>query len=185
MPVRLHRRRPPHVRTPTEAAAAVSELTPSSPKIVRPAPAPSAQAVTPASSPAVTASSDATRPLTGAEKRAIERAQHDDQGAGKKTDTTTRKQAQADARAQAIEGRRRADQMAIDQKQAAKASEEQQKLAREQSKRDAEDAKRAQEAAKKQAEVDRKNRIAIDQAAARLKAAEALYNAEVAKENKD
>ncbi len=75
--------------------------------------------------------------------------------------------------------------MPLDQKQAAKDGEEQRRLAREQSRRDAEDAKRTQEAAKKQAEADRKSHIAIDQAAARLKAAEAVYNAEVAKENKD
>jgi pilus assembly protein CpaC len=182
--------------SPAEAAAAVSALTPSGPKTIRPA-APSApaaaqavqpaaaQKVAPASSQAVAASSDATRQLTSSEKRAIERARHDELEAGKKAEKTTREEAQAGARAQAIEGRRLADQMVIDQKQAAKDGVEQQRLAREQAKRDAEDAKRAQEAAKKQAEIDRRNHSAVDQAAARLKAAEAAYNAEIAKENKD
>jgi pilus assembly protein CpaC len=176
--------------SPAEAAAAVSALTPSGPKIVRPAPAASApvaaQAVTPADSQGVTpGSSDATRPLTSGEKKVIERARRDEQEAEKKAGKTARDQAQVDARAQAIEGRRQADQMAIDQKKAAKDGAEQERLAREQAKRDAEDAKRAQEAAKKQAEVDRKAHSAIDQAAARLHAAEAVYAAEVAKENKD
>jgi pilus assembly protein CpaC len=183
--------------SPAEAAAAVSALTPSGPKTVSPASAPAApaaaqavtpaaeQAITPASASAVSAASDATRPLTLTEKRAVERARRDGQEAGKKADRTTREQAQAQARAQAIEGRRLADQLAIDQKQAAKDGVEQQRLAREQSKRDAEDAKRAQEAARKQAEIDRRNHSAVDQAAARLKAAEAAYNAEIAKENKD
>jgi hypothetical protein len=178
--------------SPAEAAAAVSALTPSGPKIVRPESAPSTRGGTPdpvqpvaAENSPVTASSDGTRPLTGDEKKAIERAHRDELEAGKKAEKTNRAQAQSEARAQAIEGRRQADQMAIDQKQAAKDGAEQQRLAREQSKRDAEHAKRAQEAAQKQAEADRKSHIAIDQAAARLKAAEAAYNAEVARENKD
>jgi len=170
--------------SPAEAAAAVSALTPSGPTIVHPAPA-AARAVTPASPAAVTASSDPARPLTASEKKAIERVRHDEQEAGKLAEKTTREQAQAEARAQAIEGRRLADRMVIDQKQAARDGEAEQKLAREQSKRDAEDAKLQQEAAKKQAEADRKSHVAIDQAAARLKAAEAVYNAEVAKEHKD
>jgi pilus assembly protein CpaC len=178
----------PATLSPSDAAAAVSALTPSGPTVVlsEPAPAPLAdQAVTPASPPAVTESTDSTRPLTGAEKKVIERARRDEQEAQKNADRTSREQAQADARVQALEGRRQADQMALDQKQAAKYSEEQQKLAREQSKHDAEDAKRAQDAAKQQAEADRKSHAAVDQAAARLKAAEAAYNAEVAKGNKD
>ena len=170
--------------SPAEAAATVSALTPSGPTIVHPAPA-AARAVTPASPAAVTASSDPARPLTASEKKAIERVRHDEQEAGKLAEKTTREQAQAEARAQAIEGRRLADRMVIDQKQAARDGEAEQKLAREQSKRDAEDAKLQQEAAKKQAEADRKSHVAIDQAAARLKAAEAVYNAEVAKEHKD
>jgi pilus assembly protein CpaC len=168
--------------SPAEAAATVSALTPSGPTIVQPA---AARAVTPASPAAVTASSDPARPLTASEKKAIERVRHDEQEAGKLAEKTTREQAQAEARAQAIEGRRLADRMVIDQKQAARDGEAEQKLAREQSKRDAEDAKLQQEAAKKQAEADRKSHIAIDQAAARLKAAEAVYNAEVAKEHKN
>jgi pilus assembly protein CpaC len=174
--------------SPAEAAAAVSALTPSGPRLVRPVPAsaaPAAQVATPAGSSAFAPSSDTSRPLTDGEKKSIERARRDEQEADRKADKTTREQAQVDARAKAIEGRHLADQLAIDQKQAAKDGEAQEKLAREQSKRDAEDARRAQEAAKKQAEADRKSHVAIDQAAARLHAAEVIYNAEVAKENKD
>ena len=169
----------PATMSPADAAAAVSALTPSGPTVVR-----SAQAPAPPAEQAA-AQSDTTRPLTGEEKKVVERARRDEQEAQKNADRTSREQAQADARALALEGRRQADQMAIDQKQAAKYSEEQQKLAREQSKRDAEEGKRAQEAAKQQAEADRRSHAAVDQAAARLKAAEAAYNAQVAKESKD
>ncbi len=54
-------------------------------------------------------------------------------------------------------------------------------LAREQAKRDAELAKRAKEAARKQAFRDREQQKVIDDAAAKLKSAEAAYNAEVSK----
>ena len=60
----------------------------------------------------------------------------------------------------------------------------QEKAAKEQAKRDAEAAKKAQETAKKQAEIDRERQKQIDEAAARLKAAESAYQAELARQNK-
>jgi len=70
----------------------------------------------------------------------------------------------------------------------AKIAAEQAKLAKEQAKRDAEAAKKAAEAAKKaeaaakkQSELDRENRKLLDAAAAKLAAAKAAYNAELAR----
>jgi hypothetical protein len=60
----------------------------------------------------------------------------------------------------------------------------QEKAAKEQAKRDAETNKKSQEQAKKQTEIDRERQKQIDEAAARLKAAEAAYQAEVARQNK-
>ena len=82
-------------------------------------------------------------------------------------------EAQAYARAQAAEGKRVAEERV-----------KQEKAAKEQAKRDAEMNKKAQEQARKQAEIDRERQKQIDEAAARLKAAEAAYQAEVARQNK-
>jgi pilus assembly protein CpaC len=71
--------------------------------------------------------------------------------------------------------------MAEERRRLEKQREQQQRAAREQARRDAEAARKAQEAAKRQAEIDRERQKAIDQAAARVKAAEAAYQAEIAK----
>jgi pilus assembly protein CpaC len=91
----------------------------------------------------------------------------------KDAERRARAEAQAYARAQAAEGRRIAEERV-----------KQEKAAKEQAKRDAEAAKKAQAAAKKQAEIDRERQKQIDEAAARLKAAEAAYQAELARQNK-
>jgi pilus assembly protein CpaC len=106
-----------------------------------------------------------TRPMTEEERRVFEREQ-------KRAEEQARLEAQAYARAQAVEGRRIAEERA-----------KAEKAGKEQAKRDAELARKAQEAAKKQAERDREQQKAVAEAAARLKAAEAAYNAEVAKKN--
>jgi pilus assembly protein CpaC len=152
-------RTPAPAPTADSAAAAVSALTPSAPKIAQP--------TTPAGSQsaAADAPAPAKRPLTNAEKKAIEQARREEA-----------KQAQERARVEQQEREAEA-------KRAAKEKEEQERQAREQAKRDAEAARRAQEAAKKQAEIDRERQKAMEAAAARLKAAEALYQAELAKQS--
>jgi pilus assembly protein CpaC len=102
---------------------------------------------------------DTQRPLTKAEKKAAEQAERED-----------RERLQAELRAQAEQ-----------EKQDAKDRERQEKVAREQAKRDAEAEKKAAEVAKRQAEIDRERQKEIDAAAAKLKAAEAAYQAELAK----
>ena len=67
---------------------------------------------------------------------------------------------------------------------AAKDKESQERLAKEQAKKDQEAAKKAQEAARRQAEIDRERQKSIEAAAAKLRAAEAQYNAELAKTGK-
>jgi pilus assembly protein CpaC len=111
-------------------------------------------AVSPASE-----SPSASRPLTKAEKKAAEQAERED-----------RERLQAELAAQAEQ-----------EKRDAKDRERQEKLSREQAKRDAEAEKKAAEVAKRQAEIDRERQKEIDAAAAKLKAAEAAYQAELAK----
>jgi pilus assembly protein CpaC len=138
------------------AAAAVSALTPAAPRVTETgAPAASAATVTPGSAPPA----GAPRPMTEEEQKDLEKR--------------ARAEAQAYARAQAVEGRRIAEEQV-----------KQEKAAKEQAKRDAESAKKSQEAAKKQAEIDRERQKQIDEAAARLKAAESAYQAELARQNK-
>jgi pilus assembly protein CpaC len=86
-------------------------------------------------------------------------------------------QARADERARAVQGRR-------DAEQAVKDREEQQRLAKDQAKKDQEAAKKAEEAARRQAEIDREHQKSIEAAAAKLRAAEAQYNAELARTGK-
>jgi hypothetical protein len=157
----------------TSAAAAVSALTPSGPRMAEPV-APAAGA--PAGS---TASTVKRSPSTG-DRKTIERARRQEQ---EKTGERTKAEAQASARAKVAEGRRLAEQRVVDQKKAEIERERQETLAREQARRGAEQAKRDQVAARKQAVRDREQQKTIEEAAARLKAAEALYNAEVAKKN--
>jgi pilus assembly protein CpaC len=147
----------------TAAAAAVSALTPSAPRMAEPvAPA--------ASEPAASA---VKRSPSAEDRKTIERARRQEGG---KTEERTRAEAQAAARARVAEGRRLAEQRLQDQKKAEIDRARQEELAREQ-------AKRAKEAARKQAIRDREQQKVIDEAAAKLKSAEALYNAELAKKN--
>lgn len=143
------------VDSPASAAAKVSALTPSAPKPMAGAPA-----AVPAAAPV-----PATRPMTEAERKAYEKAQRDEQ---RKAD----ERAKADARVQAAEDKRLAEQAAKDREQL-------QKLAKEQAKRDQEAAKRAEEQARKEADAERERQKAVDEATVRLKAAEAAYQAEV------
>jgi pilus assembly protein CpaC len=140
-----------------EAAKAVAALTPSGPKTV---------VAAPADAPAPAPAAAAPRPLSSAEQKALDRARQ-------KERTQIAKQAEID-REQAIK----------DKEQEQKAAKAKAKQDAEQAKRDGEAARRAAEAAKRQAEIDRKQQKQIDEAAAKLKAAEIAYQAEMAKKNK-
>ena len=159
-----------------DAARALSALTPSAPRLIN-SPAPAA--------PASQVTGDApARPLTADEQRAPDPTQRDEVA-----------KAQADMRETAKEAKRAAKQAEADRRQAEKERQLQETAAREQAKRDAEQAKsdaeqakrdaeaakKAADAAKKQAEIDRKQQKVIDEAAARLLAAQEIYQAELAK----
>lgn len=101
----------------------------------------------------------ATRSLSADDRKALERARDLEE-----------KQRRAEAK-----------QAQIDAKAAAEKKEKDDKLAKEQAKRDAEAQRKAAEIAKKQAEEAKKQQKLIDEAAAKLKAAEAAYQAELAK----
>jgi hypothetical protein len=154
------------------AAAAVSALTPSGPKIVA-TPEP----------PAAPGTQVKARKPSDSERRMLERARREE-------DQRVREQAKIDERLKADEQKRQSLQAVDDRHKAGedrrKADEEkvrQEKLAREQKKKDQEESKKREEAARKQAEHDREQQKSIEEAAARLKAAEAQYNTEVAKKS--
>ena len=130
-------------------------------------PTPTAQAQ---SVPAPLVVDSSTPQLTGAERREAERAEKADVARGI-----------AEARAQA-------QASADERKRQEKLAKDQEKLAKEQAKRDAEAGRRQAEAdrkaaeqAKKQAEADKKKQAAIDEAAAKVRAAESTYQSELAK----
>jgi pilus assembly protein CpaC len=103
------------------------------------------------------------RPLTAEDKKAAQRAER-----------LALEQQKRDAKL--------AEQQQKKDREAAQVQKERdEKLAREQAKRDAEQARRNAEAAKRQAELDREHQKEIDEAAAKLKAAEQAYQAELAK----
>jgi pilus assembly protein CpaC len=129
------------------AAAAVSGLTPSAPRVAN----------TTGAAPANTATAT---PVSVAPPRQLTEQEQKD------AEKRARAEAQAYARAQAVEGKRIAEERV-----------KQEKTAKEQAKRDAENGK-------KQAAIDRERQKQIDEAAARLKAAEAAYQSEVARQNK-
>ena len=173
-------------QSPAEAARAVSALTPGGPKRMNtPATTPAAVPATttaapaptsaPAAAPAATTApaGDGTRPLSEDEQKILERARSREREAAKKDNSSP-----------AEDAKRMRKQIADEAYKASKDKDRQDKLNREQAKRDAEAAKRAGEAARKQAEIDRKHQQAIDEAQAKLKAAEAAYQARNGKRDK-
>ena len=153
--------------SPAAAAAAVSALTPSAPRIAEPIHAAPAGSVETPPTPV-------TRPLKAQDQKVLERAKREES-------EKARAKAAAGERAQASEAKRQAEQAAADERRAAKERAQEEKLAREQAKHDGEAAKRAEETARRQAEIDRRQQKAVDEAAAKLKAAETAYQAELAK----
>ena len=126
------------------------------------------------------------------ERADAERAKADAERAKKEE----RARAEADARARAAAGKVYEKQVEVDRRQAKADAEarkleqqRQEKLAREAAKRDAEEARRkaeadrrANEEAKRQQEAERKRQAALDAAAAKLKAAQEEYRAQVAQQ---
>lgn len=156
--------------TPAAAAATVQALTPSAaaPKMQAPAAAPANAPL--ASTPTNGAGVQAASPAGKDEHQRLE--------SGKAADGKQRaKQIEEDRRK--AEADKKAEEKAA--KAAAAAARRQAEIDRAAS---AAAAKRAAEEAKKQAEIDKKNRKAVAEAEARLKAAEAAYQTEVAKSKK-
>ena len=131
--------------------------------------------------PTVTPEAAATRPLTPQEKAALARSHKEEEAA---------KAADAKARAKQLEELRRkgGDQSKFQRDQNAEAARTAAVAARRQAEVDkaAKEvaAKKAAEDAKRQAEIDKKNQKAVAEAEAKLKAAQAAYEAEVAKTKK-
>jgi pilus assembly protein CpaC len=186
--------------SPAAAAAAVSALTPSAsaPKVqaapgstATPSTAAEPQNAQPLASTPVNAGAS-PRPLTADEQAEIDRvrSQHSSSGSksNRQSDDKTRKDADRAAK-DGAKAQQKSDEM---NRAAAKAEAQRQaqfekekaKLEKEKAKRDAEAAKAAAEKAKKDAELERQRQKALDDAAARVKEAEARYQALSSKSQK-
>jgi pilus assembly protein CpaC len=139
--------------------------------------APSAATISPPAAPVIAAPLTPLSPRTKEEQRALERAQREQ----RERDLERQKR-----EAKAAEEQRRREAKAAEEQQEKDRRERvrQEQLAREQARRDAEQARRDAEAARRQAEIDREHQKQIDEAAAKLKAAEAAYQAELEKRQK-
>ncbi|MCC7416575.1 MAG: type II and III secretion system protein family protein [Acidobacteria bacterium] len=173
-------------RNPQAAAAAVAALAPKTRDVINgdapaaappaSAPAPPASSTAPPAAPSGTPPAAAARkPLTSAEKKALERAHEQEE------------RAKADAARAAVK------QAAADRERQKKEAEVQARQARERAKADAEAAKKAAKsaakAAKREAELEKKRQEAearrqnaISEAQRKLDAAQALYQAEVSRQ---
>ena len=150
----------------------------SKPANASPTAAPSASAsplgtpMPPAASPAKTPEQPA--PLTKEQLKALEKAREEQRKAEEKA-----------ARERAEEERRQADadarQKAEQQKRAEEEKRQADKLAKDRAKREAEIARKNAELAKKKADEDEKREKALAEAAARLKEAQAAYQAQIEK----
>jgi hypothetical protein len=148
----------------------VSALAPKGPTVVQPSALPSATAATAANE--ATASSGAP-PVKPADLKVLEKARREEERAAR--EQVKREAATAGEAAHQAEIQRRKDEQE---------TKRQEHLAREQAKHDAEAAAKAQQAAARQAEVDKRQQKVIDEAAARLQAAQATYQSEIAKKDK-
>jgi len=158
---------PPSAPASSEAAALLRAQKAKAPKLVTPPPPVGGSL--PAASPTATE----TRPLTAAEKQLIDKPVANQRKAHEVEVRGMRELAKREAKAAKLQKRR-------DQQE----QKRQQQLAREQAKRDDAAAEKAKTAAARQAEIDEKAVKAINEAAARVRAAEAVYQAELAKKGK-
>ena len=158
---------PPSARAPSEAAARLRARQAKAPKLITPPP-PVVES-RPAASPTATE----TRPLAAAEKTPID-----------KTIANQRKAREAAVRGMKELAKREAKAAQLQKRRDQQEQKRQQQLAREQAKRDDAAAEKAKTEAARQAEIDEKAQKAINDAAARVRAAEAVYQAELAKKGK-
>lgn len=149
--------------SPAAAAAKMSALNPMTRAVVNADGAPAK------SEPA----SLTPRPLTAAEKTVLERAHKEEQ-----------ERHRADARATA-ENQKRLERQAESDRRRQKVEEQRTaRIGRERAKRDAEAAKRAAERRKNDLEREKKRRRALSEAETKVRAAEARYQAELARKNR-
>ena len=158
---------PPSAPAPSEAAALLRAQKAKAPKLITPPP-PVVES-RPAASPTATE----TRPLTAPEKTQID-----------KTVANQRKAQEAEVRGMKELAKREAKAAQLQKRRDQQEQKRQQQLAREQAKRDDAAAEKAKTEAARQAEIDEKAQKAINDAAARVRAAEAVYQAELAKKGK-
>jgi pilus assembly protein CpaC len=173
--------------SPAGAAAAMTAMSPARRTIVHTPDPASAQLSTPVvgdTAPAATPAAAPARPLTAEERRAADQARKEEE-----------RRLALEERARAEEAERLEKEAEESRRRQKEEEERQEKLAREQAKRDAEAARRAAEAAKRQAEIDaeearqqaeleREQREAVAEAEKRFKAAQAAYEAELAKQQR-
>lgn len=143
--------------SPTEAAAVLRNQWPKAPTLITPAELAGTRAATSVETAVVKTPPAApqVRPLTKQEQKRLDKAR------------------EAERKAEANRAR-----------EVQEHEKKQQQLAREQAKRDAEAAEKATKEAARQAELDKKRQKAVDEAARRLKEAEAAYQLELAKKTK-
>jgi pilus assembly protein CpaC len=136
-------------------------------KSVAPTPPPSQGTAAPSSVPVTT-------PLTAAQRRAIEKAREQEKKEALQRAADEKRVADAAAKQRAIDDKKQAEEA----KAALKKAEEDQRLAKERAAREA-------EIARKKAEEDQKREKSLGDAAARLKEAQAAYQAEIDKAKRE
>ena len=158
---------PPSAPTPSEAAAVLLAQKRKAPKLITPPPP------TVGSRPAAAPTSTQTRPLTTDEKKLIDKAV-----------ANKHKAQEAEIRGMKQLAKREKKEAELQKRRDQQEQKRQQQLAREQAKRDAAVAEKTKKEAARQAEIDQKAEKAINEAAARVRASEAIYQAELAKKGK-
>jgi pilus assembly protein CpaC len=128
------------------------------------------------------------RPLTKQQLKALEQAREEERKAAAAAEKARLERERREAEQQKAEARaeekRRAEQAKIDAAEAKRLDEQRREaevIAKAREKREAEEARKAQELARKKAEEDQKREKALAEAAARLKQAQAAYQAELDK----
>ena len=157
-------------------AAAAAVLTPDPPARVVVGP------TTGTAPPATAAGAPAsTRPLTGEEKKALERSRKQDEVRKAIEAKEQLKRDEADRRTEQAEQKRQAKLAAEQAKADAEAAKVAAEQAQQQARKDAEAAKAAAEKAKRRDEIERNHQKLLEEAAAKARAAEAAYQAQLGK----
>ncbi|PYR14806.1 MAG: hypothetical protein DMF94_33790 [Acidobacteria bacterium] len=157
-------------------AAAAAVLTPTPP--ARVVVGPTAGTAPPATAAGAPAS---TRPLTGEEKKALERSRKQDEVRKAIEAKEQLKRDEADRRTEQAEQKRQAKLAAEQAKADAEAAKVAAEQAQQQARKDAEAAKAAAEKAKRRDEIERNHQKLLEEAAAKARAAEAAYQAQLGK----